>query len=761
MTLTNDLHIAAALAEQSYRRADADQQIQNEDIGASNVSLTAPMGGVQRDDITGFYYNNATGFVGRVVIANGKVFVAFRGTDMAGGISDLIAAKVGFERTSAIDVKDFDCANSPLCFGTSSASQLDDALALTRAAKTFAASEGMELVVAGQSLGGGLAGLVSAIENVKSYLLAPAPFQNQLEIQATLFALEKNGVPLADLKTGTPPIDDSILRAGDLNLKNWIHAFRPQYDGVMDAVLLDRTLKLTSLESTLRDQATLYLNEGEALTSGSISTTIDAFSDHFDLTPTKINLGDGSSVSLHGPALHNLAIRTYGSAQAFDALLRNDKALRAAFLDIIAITGTIDNMRADPEGSSSRMGSSGPNPAVMENALWKTVGLQGGFYEQFYARFGSWLSSGAVANGKSDTSLNDFTVHSGLVKLGLQVVRDAINHTSLTDPVVNAKGLNVFGEAGQDLAAGPRDGYVRIDLADITAKGADGQVDARLKDSANGKAFGVRDIDTYVWTQARFQPSTTLIPSVATKVVAEALGLPPIGGTDTETNLRTGLQSLPAWQVLVAQAKGGDAMTYAATGDFADKSHVIIGGTAGDTIAGSTVRDYILAGNGADTLMSGGGNDVIVGGAGNDRYVAKPLTTQLQGNVTFIGGPDIDTAAYGDEFASYRFEFNIRSFDRLYGQTGIEVNIGGTVSETLIGTERIELGKGLGPVEINRNRADLGSPLSLNRQRRHQDPDRSGQQRERADVGGRGLQLLDRPSARLDRAHQARDHDRG
>jgi len=84
MTLTNDLHIAAALAEQSYRRADADQQIQNEDIGASNVSLTAPMGGVQRDDITGFYYNNATGFVGRVVIANGKVFVAFRGTDMAG-----------------------------------------------------------------------------------------------------------------------------------------------------------------------------------------------------------------------------------------------------------------------------------------------------------------------------------------------------------------------------------------------------------------------------------------------------------------------------------------------------------------------------------------------------------------------------------------------------------------------------------------------------------------------------------------------------
>ena len=756
MTLTNDLHIAAALAEQSYRRADADQQIQNEDIGASNVSLTAPMGGVQRDDITGFYYNNATGFVGRVVIANGKVFVAFRGTDMAGGISDLIAAKVGFERTSAIDVKDFDCANSPLCFGTSSASQLDDALALTRAAKTFAGRHGTgrRRAVAGRRPRRPRLGHRERQELPPRAGAVPEPARDPGD---SLRAREERRPP------GGPEDRHAPYRrfhpAGGRSQPE-------ELDPCLPAPVRRRRHGCgspgpRSLESTLRDQATLYLNEGEALTSGSISTTIDAFSDHFDLTPTKINLGDGSSVSLHGPALHNLAIRTYGSAQAFDALLRNDKALRAAFLDIIAITGTIDNMRADPEGSSSRMGSSGPNPAVMENALWKTVGLQGGFYEQFYARFGSWLSSGAVANGKSDTSLNDFTVHSGLVKLGLQVVRDAINHTSLTDPVVNAKGLNVFGEAGQDLAAGPRDGYVRIDLADITAKGADGQVDARLKDSANGKAFGVRDIDTYVWTQARFQPSTTLIPSVATKVVAEALGLPPIGGTDTETNLRTGLQSLPAWQVLVAQAKGGDAMTYAATGDFADKSHVIIGGTAGDTIAGSTVRDYILAGNGADTLMSGGGNDVIVGGAGNDRYVAKPLTTQLQGNVTFIGGPDIDTAAYGDEFASYRFEFNIRSFDRLYGQTGIEVNIGGTVSETLIGTERIELGKGLGPVEINRNRADLGSPLSLNRQRRHQDPDRSGQQRERADVGGRGLQLLDRPSARLDRAHQARDHDRG
>jgi hypothetical protein len=37
---------------------------------------------------------------------------------------------------------------------------------------------------AGQSLGGGLAGIVSAQLNVKSYFFDPAPFVNQIRVQA-------------------------------------------------------------------------------------------------------------------------------------------------------------------------------------------------------------------------------------------------------------------------------------------------------------------------------------------------------------------------------------------------------------------------------------------------------------------------------------------------------------------------------------------------------------------------------------------------
>ena len=171
-------------------------------------------------------------------------------------------------------------------------------------------------------------------------------------------------------------------------------------------------------------------------------------------------------------------------------------------------------------------------------------------------------------------------------------------------------------------------------------------------------------------------------------------------------------------------------LNYTASGGLANKSHVIIGGAAGDTITGSTVRDYILGGGGNDTLMSGGGNDVIVGGAGDDRYIAKPLTTQLQGNVTFIGGPDKDTAVYGDEFAGYRLDLVAKRVDRLAGQAVAEMHIGSTVVDTLIGVERIEFGKandvadftdvaqklgltlamGLGSNEVNRTKEASAAP---------------------------------------------------
>jgi hypothetical protein len=80
-TTLTDTQIAAALSEQIYRRSDADQDLKDQDIGITRFITfgTAPTGLTAEDD--GYYYNDATGFVGRVVEANDKIFVVFRGTD--------------------------------------------------------------------------------------------------------------------------------------------------------------------------------------------------------------------------------------------------------------------------------------------------------------------------------------------------------------------------------------------------------------------------------------------------------------------------------------------------------------------------------------------------------------------------------------------------------------------------------------------------------------------------------------------------------
>src|SRR4051812_11828256 len=101
----NELQTAAALAEQVYRRAAKDQQLTDADIQVSGVTgLRAA--NIYEDGNSAFYYDDATGFTGRVVVNNkdDTVYVVFRGTDMAGSLKDLAAAKVGFERSSSIDL---------------------------------------------------------------------------------------------------------------------------------------------------------------------------------------------------------------------------------------------------------------------------------------------------------------------------------------------------------------------------------------------------------------------------------------------------------------------------------------------------------------------------------------------------------------------------------------------------------------------------------------------------------------------------------
>lgn len=152
----------------------------------------------------GHIYNSSlndppsTGFSAFLVQDGDKTVITFRGTDSAAesvvsNISATFFNKPGDPKHS--DLGDFN-SNNLLGSGTYAPTQWDDVRALVEGviARHVDAGQTREkalenTIVVGQSLGGGLAGLASAVYGVKGYVYAPAPFAKQLAIEAKVFAL--------------------------------------------------------------------------------------------------------------------------------------------------------------------------------------------------------------------------------------------------------------------------------------------------------------------------------------------------------------------------------------------------------------------------------------------------------------------------------------------------------------------------------------------------------------------------------------------
>jgi hypothetical protein len=103
--------VAAALSEEVYRRDTLDQKLSSNDYEGFGDSTPTNFLGSSVAHFTysdGYYYNYNTGFVGRVVEANGKIFVVLRGRDLSGGWIPMAAASLGVDLApSYADVEDW------------------------------------------------------------------------------------------------------------------------------------------------------------------------------------------------------------------------------------------------------------------------------------------------------------------------------------------------------------------------------------------------------------------------------------------------------------------------------------------------------------------------------------------------------------------------------------------------------------------------------------------------------------------------------
>lgn len=189
----DEIKLAVALSDEIYRRADSDFGVKaDDDLGVSvalgDVETIPTRNGGVLQRIDDYFYGMDTGFVGRVVKKGDVYYVVYRGTDMSGGLDGSTLATIfGGSPSSQVDAFDFTKANFPLALGRTGRTQLDDALALYDAAAAQVGSS--KVVVVGQSLGGGLAGLVSALRGVDGYGFDPAPFKSQLRVEAQVLAI--------------------------------------------------------------------------------------------------------------------------------------------------------------------------------------------------------------------------------------------------------------------------------------------------------------------------------------------------------------------------------------------------------------------------------------------------------------------------------------------------------------------------------------------------------------------------------------------
>jgi hypothetical protein len=360
-----------------------------------------------------------------------------------------------------------------------------------------------------------------------------------------------------------------------------------------EAILTDIAIKLAqamepyedSFDDNIAELLHVQRVDGEMLTATNtaLGNFLRIFASQIADPEQVYQIGDASDEGKHSPALHALLALTDQSTSAkFETLLRGDQILRYSIVgepngvyapELNGVSGPLDHGRVGPSNDPSKLLSVGSNSYLMENLLWKAYDSgENNLYDYFYKFFKDVASSGAAGVGMSADSRVKGSVHDAVVKLALQVLRDAQQNTDTLQEVKVNLG-NTWNFGGGDTSGIPFSDKVVLRLSQISASFV-GQ-----KEQLNGgpaQKFGVREINTAVADAV----AADLIASggqLASALVTKILGA-------TTSEIRDGSKELSSpWEILVVQAGGDNPLSYDAkqTSVAADAtaSHVIIGGS--------------------------------------------------------------------------------------------------------------------------------------------------------------------------------------
>lgn len=477
------------------------------------------------------YIYSESGFQATIAEVDDKWVITFRGSDTVGSPLDPRGDRNegDWVTNAALGLGGYRGSSSTLTY-------LEQVLLVTQMVvedPAFAGGVADDVVVTGQSLGAGLAGLAAYFAGVDAVLFAAAPFAKSMDdiVKLSDFDVAKAFVEANQGSFTEAFLDEQPIRQYML-LKNGFvvddlstgPTTNQYYTTLADpSQLVENFRALLSPNEGFTATIATYTIEGEFLTSEDsvIARGLDlGGAEHFsedvnfiDIGPSAVdptNYSAREDGARHSPALHAILVRTQGADDDFGQLLADTPFLKMAYLydgELLysflpgdfgpdnppefarplrgaaegAVGAEIDAQGVPLPSDPSRLDTEGARSSGgVYRLLWKAYGDEGGdgraFYDYFHDFFDIQLSEGIFEEYTGFFAIQQRDIYTGLGKIATMFVRDSVQETgTLAEFLDNAGdrlGLadGVSGSQRFQFAGNyEANGYLSFDMASLLA----------------------------------------------------------------------------------------------------------------------------------------------------------------------------------------------------------------------------------------------------------------------------------------------------